>query len=95
MTVIQFYSLGLPVQRWLFVFCNVCCFSILNDLIRIIFLKQEICDTHELLVKYEDLIAPDSSDPLHELLEDLGPVPSVATLLGSMCLAMLLKIESH
>jgi hypothetical protein len=45
-------------------------------------------------VKYEDLIAPDPSDPLHELLEDLGPVPSVATLLGSMCLAMLLKIEN-
>jgi hypothetical protein len=58
------------------------------------FLKQEICDTHELLVKYEDLIAPDPSDPLHELLEDLGPVPSVAALLGSMCLSELLKIKS-
>jgi hypothetical protein len=63
-------------------------------LIKITLLKQEICDTHELLVKYEDLVAPDASDPLHELLEDLGPVPSVATLLGSMYLAVLLKIES-
>ena len=67
----------------------------MNDLIRMTLLKQEICDTHELLVKYEDLISPDPSDPLHELLEDLGPVPSVATLLGSMYLAMLLKTESH
>jgi hypothetical protein len=50
-----------------------------------ILFQQEICDTHELLLKYQDLIAPDPSDPLHELLEDVGPVPSVGTLLGSMC----------
>ncbi|XP_053620170.1 ras GTPase-activating-like protein IQGAP1 [Plodia interpunctella] len=41
---------------------------------------QEIVDTHALLVEYQDIIAPDSSDRLNELLEELGEVPSVAQL---------------
>ncbi|OWF47735.1 ras GTPase-activating-like protein IQGAP1 isoform X2 [Mizuhopecten yessoensis] len=43
---------------------------------------SEICDTHQMLVLHQDEIAPDSNDPLHELLEDLGEVPTVAELLG-------------
>lgn len=41
---------------------------------------QEIVDTHALLVEYQDIIAPDSSDRLNELLDDLGEVPTVAQL---------------
>ena len=43
---------------------------------------QEICDTHQLVLEYQDEIAPDPLDPLHELLEDLGTAPTVASLLG-------------
>lgn len=43
---------------------------------------QEICDMHALLLNYQDVIAPDPSDQLHDLLEDLGPTPTVASLLG-------------
>lgn len=45
-------------------------------------LLQEICDTHDLLTKYQDQISLNPLDPLHELLEDLGPTPTVASLLG-------------
>jgi len=37
---------------------------------------------HALMLMYQDQIAPKSSDPLHDLLEDLGPAPTVASLLG-------------
>ncbi|CAG2216722.1 Ras GTPase-activating-like protein IQGAP1,Ras GTPase-activating-like protein IQGAP3,Ras GTPase-activating-like protein IQGAP2 [Mytilus edulis] len=43
---------------------------------------QEVCDTHQLLLQHQDQIAPDSQDPLHELLEDLSDVPTVIELLG-------------
>ncbi|XP_070512336.1 ras GTPase-activating-like protein IQGAP1 [Cardiocondyla obscurior] len=43
---------------------------------------QEICEMHALMLNYEDQIAPDPSDPLHDLLDDLGPAPTVASLLG-------------
>ncbi|XP_018395983.1 PREDICTED: ras GTPase-activating-like protein IQGAP1 [Cyphomyrmex costatus] len=43
---------------------------------------QEICEMHALMLNYEDQIAPDLSDPLHDLLDDLGPAPTVASLLG-------------
>lgn len=41
---------------------------------------QEIVDTHALLIEYQDILAPDPSDRLNELLDDLGEVPSVAQL---------------
>ncbi|KAI4496958.1 hypothetical protein M0802_007906 [Mischocyttarus mexicanus] len=44
--------------------------------------KGEICDTHCLMLKYQDEIAPDPLDPLHDLLEDLESTPTVASLLG-------------
>lgn len=34
------------------------------------------------MLEYQDPIAPDPMDPLHDLLDDLGPAPSVASLLG-------------
>ncbi|XP_076245101.1 ras GTPase-activating-like protein IQGAP1 [Calliopsis andreniformis] len=43
---------------------------------------QEICDTHCLMLEYQDQIASDPLDPLHDLLDDLGPAPTVASLLG-------------
>lgn len=43
---------------------------------------QEICDTHCLVLEYQDQIAPDPLDSLHELLEDLGTIPTVSSLLG-------------
>ncbi|XP_017888182.1 ras GTPase-activating-like protein IQGAP1 isoform X2 [Ceratina calcarata] len=43
---------------------------------------QEICDTHCLMLEYQDQIAPDPMDQLHDLLDDLGPAPTVASLLG-------------
>ncbi|RLU14769.1 hypothetical protein DMN91_012656 [Ooceraea biroi] len=43
---------------------------------------QELCEIHTLLLTYQDQIAPDPSEPLHDLLDDLGPAPTVASLLG-------------
>ncbi|CAB4062325.1 unnamed protein product [Lepeophtheirus salmonis] len=44
---------------------------------------QEIVDTHQLLLDFQDTVAPDTSDPLHELLDDLGDGgPSLCSLLG-------------
>uniref|UniRef100_A0A8C5R470 IQ motif containing GTPase activating protein 3 n=1 Tax=Leptobrachium leishanense TaxID=445787 RepID=A0A8C5R470_9ANUR len=42
----------------------------------------ELIDTHRLLLDHEDFIAPDHKDPIHELLEDIGEVPTVQSLLG-------------
>ena len=36
----------------------------------------------QLLVEHADEIAPDASDPLHDVLEELGDVPDVNTLMG-------------
>ncbi|KAL7293724.1 hypothetical protein TKK_0012795 [Trichogramma kaykai] len=43
---------------------------------------QEMIDTHTLLVEHQDLIAPDPQDQMHELLDDIGGVPTVPKLLG-------------
>ncbi|XP_071452887.1 ras GTPase-activating-like protein IQGAP2 [Hetaerina americana] len=43
---------------------------------------QEICDTHSLLIEYQDQIAPDPMDPIHDILEDLGTKPCVSELVG-------------
>lgn len=52
---------------------------------------QEICNTHSLLKEYAHLIAPDPMDPLNEILDDLGPVPTVHQLLG----CKLFKLYCH
>uniref|UniRef100_A0A3B3B8M7 IQ motif containing GTPase activating protein 1 n=1 Tax=Oryzias melastigma TaxID=30732 RepID=A0A3B3B8M7_ORYME len=42
----------------------------------------EIVNTHTLLLDHQDAIAPEHNDPIHELLEDLGEVPTVESLIG-------------
>lgn len=37
----------------------------------------------QLLLEHQDWIAPDHRDPLHELLEDLGELPTVRDLIGA------------
>uniref|UniRef100_UPI00358EC297 ras GTPase-activating-like protein IQGAP1 n=1 Tax=Myxine glutinosa TaxID=7769 RepID=UPI00358EC297 len=44
----------------------------------------EIINTHSLLLEHQEAIAPDHNDPLIELLEDLGDVPSLQTLVGDV-----------
>uniref|UniRef100_A0A8C4Q0D1 Ras GTPase-activating-like protein IQGAP1 n=1 Tax=Eptatretus burgeri TaxID=7764 RepID=A0A8C4Q0D1_EPTBU len=44
----------------------------------------EIINTHSLLLEHQEAIAPDHNDPLIELLEDLGDVPSLQTLFGEV-----------
>nr|XP_053647746.1 ras GTPase-activating-like protein IQGAP1 [Cherax quadricarinatus] len=43
---------------------------------------KEICETHQLLLDHEEILAPDSNDRLHTLLSDLGERPSVQSLVG-------------
>ncbi|XP_036453968.1 ras GTPase-activating-like protein IQGAP2 isoform X2 [Colossoma macropomum] len=43
---------------------------------------EEIINTHSLVLEHKEAIAPDHSDLLHELLEDLGDVPDMESLLG-------------
>uniref|UniRef100_A0A8P0TKD8 IQ motif containing GTPase activating protein 3 n=1 Tax=Canis lupus familiaris TaxID=9615 RepID=A0A8P0TKD8_CANLF len=42
----------------------------------------ELVNTHRLLLEHQDWIAPDHCDPLHELLEDLGELPTVPDLIA-------------
>lgn len=42
----------------------------------------ELVNTHRLLLEHQDWIAPDHRDPLHELLEDLGELPTIPDLIG-------------
>uniref|UniRef100_A0A4W4ENL8 IQ motif containing GTPase activating protein 2 n=1 Tax=Electrophorus electricus TaxID=8005 RepID=A0A4W4ENL8_ELEEL len=43
---------------------------------------EEIINSHSLVLEHKEAIAPDHSDLLHELLEDLGEVPDVESMLG-------------
>ena len=38
----------------------------------------------QLLIDHEEAVAPDPSDPMHEILKELGPSPSVESLLGKL-----------
>ncbi|XP_048473021.1 ras GTPase-activating-like protein IQGAP1 [Rhincodon typus] len=42
----------------------------------------EIINTHTLFLDHQDAIAPEHNDPIHELLEDLGEVPTIESLVG-------------
>uniref|UniRef100_A0A8C4ITI9 IQ motif containing GTPase activating protein 2 n=1 Tax=Dicentrarchus labrax TaxID=13489 RepID=A0A8C4ITI9_DICLA len=53
---------------------------------------EEIINTHSLLLEHLEAISPDHNDLLHELLQDLGDVPDVETLLES-ALTQLAKTE--
>lgn len=39
------------------------------------------CST-QLLLDHQDAIAPEHNDPIHELLDDLGEVPTIESLIG-------------
>ncbi|KAM9700023.1 LOW QUALITY PROTEIN: ras GTPase-activating-like protein IQGAP3, partial [Menidia menidia] len=43
---------------------------------------SELLNTHKLLLEHQDSVCPDRSDPLRQILEDLGPVPPLQELLG-------------
>uniref|UniRef100_A0A8C9SZP4 IQ motif containing GTPase activating protein 2 n=1 Tax=Scleropages formosus TaxID=113540 RepID=A0A8C9SZP4_SCLFO len=43
---------------------------------------EEIINTHSLVLEHQEAISPDRNDVLHELLEDLGDVPDIESLLG-------------
>ena len=36
------------------------------------------------MVEHEEALAPESADPLREILKDLGSIPSVEALLGNV-----------
>ncbi|PIO26844.1 hypothetical protein AB205_0200790, partial [Aquarana catesbeiana] len=36
----------------------------------------------QLLLDHQDAIAPEHNDPIHELLDDLGEVPTIESLIG-------------
>ncbi|OXB77566.1 UNVERIFIED_CONTAM: hypothetical protein H355_002875 [Colinus virginianus] len=42
----------------------------------------EIINTHTLLLDHQDAIAPEHNDPIHELMDDLGEVPTIESLIG-------------
>ncbi|XP_008568753.1 PREDICTED: ras GTPase-activating-like protein IQGAP3 [Galeopterus variegatus] len=42
----------------------------------------ELVNTHKLLLEHQDWIAPNHHDPLHELLEELGELPTIPDLIG-------------
>uniref|UniRef100_A0A8V5GZM5 Uncharacterized protein n=1 Tax=Melopsittacus undulatus TaxID=13146 RepID=A0A8V5GZM5_MELUD len=44
----------------------------------------EIINTHTLLLDHQDAIAPEHNDPIHELLDDLGEVPTIESLIGGL-----------
>ncbi|XP_062255782.1 ras GTPase-activating-like protein IQGAP3 [Platichthys flesus] len=48
---------------------------------------SELLNTHKLLLEHQDVLCPDSSDPLRLLLQDLGPVPPLQQLIGESSLA--------
>ncbi|KAM6425904.1 ras GTPase-activating-like protein IQGAP1 isoform 1-T1 [Liasis olivaceus] len=45
----------------------------------------EIINTHTLLLDHQDAIAPEHNDPIHELLDDLGEVSTIESLIGEGC----------
>ncbi|CAB1339109.1 unnamed protein product [Coregonus sp. 'balchen'] len=44
--------------------------------------RREVINTHTLLLDHQDAIASEHNDPIHELLEDLGEVPTIESLIG-------------
>lgn len=36
----------------------------------------------QLLLDHQDAVAPEHNDPIHELLDDLGEVPTIESLIG-------------
>uniref|UniRef100_A0A3B3UAJ4 IQ motif containing GTPase activating protein 1 n=2 Tax=Poecilia TaxID=8080 RepID=A0A3B3UAJ4_9TELE len=53
----------------------------------------EIINTHTLLLDHQDAIAPEHNDPIHELLTDLGDVPTVESLIEMDAKTLLLNTK--
>lgn len=49
----------------------------------------------QLLLDHQDAIAPEHNDPIHELLEDLGEVPTVESLIGEWTAPVALHTEEE
>ncbi|CAK6979525.1 ras GTPase-activating-like protein IQGAP3 [Scomber scombrus] len=43
---------------------------------------SELLNTHKLLLEHQDVLCPDPSDPLRQLMKDLGSVPTLQELIG-------------
>uniref|UniRef100_A0A8C1RL25 IQ motif containing GTPase activating protein 3 n=1 Tax=Cyprinus carpio TaxID=7962 RepID=A0A8C1RL25_CYPCA len=54
---------------------------------------SELINTHRLLLEHQDCLCPDPSDPLQQLLQDLGSVPSVQDLIDPNAEQTLSKME--
>jgi Ras GTPase-activating-like protein IQGAP1 len=54
---------------------------------------QEICDTHKILIKYLDKIAPESNDPLREIFSLLTHEPNLDSLTENLCSKI--NVNSH
>lgn len=46
----------------------------------------------QLLLQHQDVLCPDGSDPLRQLLTDLGPVPTLQELIGT-CFSSVLTLR--
>lgn len=58
---------------------------------RVYMTVAELCQCHHLLVQQRSTVAPDPTDPIHEVFDDLREVPTPASLLGcKLFLAILL-----
>ncbi|XP_055521632.1 ras GTPase-activating-like protein IQGAP3 [Leucoraja erinacea] len=55
----------------------------------------ELINTHKLLLQHQDSLSVEHSDPLHQLLEDLGDVPTVESLLGEGSVTVTDAQEDH
>jgi hypothetical protein len=42
----------------------------------------------QLLLDHQDAIAPEHNDPIHELLDDLGEVPTIESLIGNILISL-------
>ncbi|XP_072917421.1 LOW QUALITY PROTEIN: ras GTPase-activating-like protein IQGAP1 [Hemitrygon akajei] len=55
----------------------------------------ELINTHKLLLQHQDSLSVEHSDPLHELLEDLGDLPTVESLIGEGAVSANDSHEDH
>ena len=64
------------------------CYSIFGSspksFLTIFFKPFNITYSSQLLRDNEDALAPDRDDPLHDILKDLGPIPTVQSLIGKL-----------
>ena len=54
---------------------------------------QQVINAHQLLLEYEEAVAPTISDPLHDILEDLGEAATLEDLLGVQMIESAVDLE--